>query len=268
LALDPSALEEVIEADLRTGHRPCAVVATVGTTSSTALDPIRPMGDIARRFGLWFHVDAALAGSAALLPEMRHIFDGLELADSYVFNPHKWLFTNFDCSLFYVAKASELTRTFEILPEYLKTEQDKVVTNYRDWGIALGRRFRALKLWFVLRSMGLAEIRRKLREHLDWTGKLAGWVDAAEDFELMAPAPLQTVCLRYHPPGADNEAVLDELNSALTKKLNASGRIYLTQTKLNNKVTIRVSLGQTQQTLADVEKAWGIIQEMGRGMEL
>jgi len=264
--MDPEALRQAIEADLAAGLKPCAVVATVGTTSSTAIDPLRPIGEICREFGLWFHVDAALAGSATLLPEKREMIEGLELADSYYFNAHKWLFTNFDCSLFYVANPDDLTRTFEILPEYLKTAQDRVVTNYRDWGIPLGRRFRALKLWFVLRSYGLEEIRRKLRNHLDWTRKLAGWIESEPDFELLAPVTVQTICFRHHPAGLDDEAELNRRNQELIKAINATGRIFLTQTKLGGTVTLRFSLGQTNQTLAHVERAWEVVKETARGL--
>ncbi len=266
LAMRPEALEEMIEADKAAGHTPCAVVATVGTTSSTALDPLRPIGQIARKHGLWFHVDAALGGSAAIVPEKRYILDGLELADSYVFNAHKWLFTNFDCSLYYVADPKDLVPVFEIMPEYLKSAQDRVVTNFRDWGIPLGRRLRALKLWFVIREYGLDGLRAKVRDHLAWTEELAGLVESAEDFDLLAPVPLQTVCLRYHPGHVDDVERLNEINTELIDAINADGRIYLTQTKLGDKVTIRVSIGQTNTTRDDVLRCWEIITATARGM--
>jgi len=266
-ALDPAALRKAIEADLEAGLEPLAVVATLGTTSSTAIDPIRTIGRIAREFGLWLHVDGALGGSAGFLPEMRPLLDGLELADSYVFNAHKWLFTNFDCSLYFVARPGDLIQTFEIMPEYLKTAQDRVATNYRDWGIPLGRRFRALKLWFVIRSYGLEGLRARLRDHLDWTRQLAEWLAAADDFQVLAPAPLQTVCFRYHPKGLDDEAALNELNNRLLKALNQTGRLFLSQTKLGDRVTLRVSIGQTNTSLEHVRAAWKTIQETARGLE-
>ena len=261
-ALDPAALEQAIQADLAAGRKPCAVSATVGTTSSTSVDPLTAIGEICRRYGLWFHVDAALGGSAGLLPEKRSLFEGLELADSYVFNAHKWLFTNFDCSLYFVADPGDLIQTFEIMPEYLKTAQDNQVTNFRDWSISLGRRFRALKLWFVFRNYGLEGLRAKLRDHLDWTGQLVGWIEEDPDYELMAPAPFQTVCFRRCPRGVDDEAELDRLNAELFKNINADGRIYLSQTKLGGRVTIRFSIGQTNTRLEDVQKGWEIVKEV------
>jgi aromatic-L-amino-acid decarboxylase len=260
-AMDPGALERAIAEDVADGLVPAAVVASVGTTSSTSVDPVRVIGEICRRHGLWLHVDAAMAGSSALLPEKRFHFDGLELADSYVFNAHKWLFTNFDCSLYFVADVEDLVTTFEIMPEYLKTAQDQVVTNYRDWGIALGRRFRALKLWFVLRTFGLEEIRRRLRDHLAWAAELAGWIDQEPGFERMAPTHFQTVCFRRHPSGLDGLEDLNRLNDRLAAAINADGRVYLTPTKLAGRTTLRVSVGQTNTTRDDVVRCWDIIRQ-------
>ena len=176
-AMDPAALERAVDADEKAGFVPACVVATVGTTSSGAVDPLAAIGKVARDHGMWFHVDAAYAGTAALLPEKRRVLDGVELADSFVFNPHKWMLTNFDCSAYFVRDAGALVRTFEIHPEYLKTGVDAQVNNYRDWGIQLGRRFRALKLWFVLRSYGVEGIRAMVREHLRLAGLFKGWVE-------------------------------------------------------------------------------------------
>jgi len=267
-AMDPRDLEARVGEDLRRGFRPCCVVATVGTTSSTALDPLRPIGEIARRHGLWLHVDAALAGSAAILPEMRWILDGVELADSFVFNPHKWLFTNFDCSAFFCRHPETVTATFSVLPEYLKTDLDRQITNFRDWGIQLGRRFRALKLWFVLRYYGLDGLRARLRTHLSLAQEFKGWVEGSRDFELMAPVPLNTVCFRFNPwkdaaAGPDEEE-LDRMNKALLDRVNGTGRIFITHTRLGGRFCLRLCVGQTQTQRRHVQEAWDVIEEAGR----
>lgn len=288
LALDPEDLERRIGADLAAGLRPCCVIATVGTTSSTAIDPLRPVAAIARRHGLWLHVDAALAGSAAILPEKRWILDGAEEADSLVFNPHKWLFTNFDCSAFFCRRPEHLVATLTIDPEYLKTAFDQGATNYRDWGIQLGRRFRALKLWFVLRHYGVEGLQAKIREHLDLAQQAARWIEESADFELLAPVPLNTLCFRYNPwgaraaeqrggarasapaaaagPGAPAEARLDEINQALLARINAGGRVFMTHTRLSGRYCLRLSIGQTQTRLEHVEQAWAWIRECAAGM--
>ena len=204
-ALDPRDLERRIAEDLAAGHRPCCVVATIGTTSSTAIDPLPEIVAIAKQHGLWVHVDAALAGSAAILPECRALLSGAEGADSLVFNPHKWLFTNFDCSAFFCRRPEHLIKTLSIDPEYLKTAFDTGATNFRDWGLPLGRRFRALKLWFVLRHYGVEGLQAKLREHLAWARAVKRLIEESEDFELLAPVPLNTVCFRYNPAQADGD---------------------------------------------------------------
>ncbi|MBD3235715.1 MAG: aspartate aminotransferase family protein, partial [Candidatus Eisenbacteria bacterium] len=243
LAMDPIALRRQIAADRTHGRRPCAIVATVGTTSSTALDPLEPIGRIAAQERIWLHVDAALAGSAAILPERRAILAGIERADSFVFNPHKWLFTNFDCSAYFTRDVETLTRAMAITPEYLKTARDAEVTNFRDWGIPLGRRFRALKLWFVLRSFGAEGLRARLREHLRLADLFRQWVDQSEQFERLAPVPLNTICFRFRPPAASaappTEAELERLNQTLMTRVNASGRVYLTHTRLRERFALR-----------------------------
>jgi aromatic-L-amino-acid decarboxylase len=260
-AMDPDDLDAKIQSDLDAGLTPCCISATVGTTSSTAIDPLRPIGEIADRHGLWLHVDAALAGSAAILPEMRWIVDGVERCHSFVFNPHKWLFTNFDCSAFFCREPDLLERTFSVAPEYLKTDRDRQVTNYRDWGVQLGRRFRALKLWFVIRHYGVEGLRRMLREHLDLAQLFKSWVEDADDFELLAPAPLQTVCFRYRPAGVDDEADLADLNKRLMDAVNASGRIFITHTKLDEKFCLRLSVGQISTRKRHIEEAWLVLQD-------
>jgi aromatic-L-amino-acid decarboxylase len=255
-AMRPDELRRQLEADRAAGLLPFFVVATIGTTSSTALDPVRAIGEICREFGVWLHVDGAMAGTAALCPEFRAIQDGLELADSYAFNPHKWLFTNFDCDCFWVADRAALIRALSILPEYLKnvaTEAGAVI-DYRDWHVQLGRRFRALKLWFVIRHYGVAGLQHHVREHVRLAQQFAGWVAADPAFEPAAPAPLNLVCFRRREGG-------DEANRALLERLNASGKMYLTHTVLDGKYTLRLCVGQTHTEERHVRAAWELIRE-------
>lgn len=256
-AMIPGELERSIEADKGDGHLPCCVVATVGTTSSTAIDPLRPIGQICDRHRLWLHVDAAMAGTAAMLPEMRHILDGVEFADSFVFNPHKWMFTNFDCSAYFCRDPEALTSTFEIMPEYLKTQVDRRVKNFRDWGIPLGRRFRALKLWFVIRSFGIRGLQEKVRSHIELAREFESWIQEDPRFEMMAPMTLNLVCFRYHPPQRNlTEDELERINRGLMDELNRSGRMFMTHTKLKGKFTLRLCVGQTNTTREHVQRAW------------
>ena len=264
-ALDPRAFKEMVGADLSLGHQPCAVVATVGTPSTTARDPVEEVGRIAREHGLWLHVDAALAGAAAILPEKRNLFSGLELADSYVFNPHEWLFTTLDCSLFYTAEPGCLERTFRGGPEPLGNNAPRSAPT-GGWGISPAGRLRALKLWFVIRSFGLEGLQEKLREHLAWARELAGWVEAAEDFDLLAPVPLQTVCFRFLPKGLTRPDQIDQLNERLMELLNTSGRIYLSLTRIGNRNALRFSIGTLRSTFEDVKRGWEFIRETARGL--
>jgi len=263
-ALRPEALERAILTDIKNGFTPLLAVAALGTTGSTAIDPLRAMGELCRKYKLWLHVDAAFAGSALVLPEMRAMLDGIELADTFVFNPHKWMFTNFDCSAYFVKDPSLLVKTFELLPEYLKTAEEGTVNNYRDWGLQLGRRFRALKLWFVLRSFGAEGIREKIRSHIALAQDLAGKIRTSADFELLAPVPLNTICFRYRPRGASDLATVNSLNEKLMAALNAGGRIFLTHTKLNDRFTLRLVIGQTDVRKEDVDRAWQLIQTQAR----
>ncbi|MBK6948287.1 MAG: aminotransferase class I/II-fold pyridoxal phosphate-dependent enzyme [Haliscomenobacter sp.] len=267
-AMDPGQLEAAILKDLEVGFQPVCVVAAIGTTSSTAIDPIKPIGEICRKYGIFLHVDAAYAGTALLLPEMRWMSEGLELADSFVFNPHKWMFTNFDCTAFFVRDKQLLTNTFSILPEYLKTPLDKQVNNYRDWGIQLGRRFRALKLWFVIRTYGVAGLRARIREHIRIGQWLAETIRQQPDFELLAPVPLNLVCFRYRPEGMADEGQLNSINERLLQTLNDSGKILLTQTKLNGKYTIRLVAGQVDTTQETVNQGWELIRDTARAMAI
>lgn len=252
-ALQPAALRAAIEADLAAGMRPLCVVATLGTTSSTAVDPLSAIAVICREYDLWLHVDAAYVGTALVLPEFRDMIEGVGQADSFVMNPHKWMMVNFDCTAYFVKEKEYLIRTFEILPEYLKTGKEGQVNNYRDWGIALGRRFRALKLWFVLRSYGVAGIQAKVRNDLAITRWFADQVEAHPDFERMAPVRFNLVCFRYAPAGTADP---DTLNQHLLQQLNDSGKLYLTHTRLNGAYVIRLVAGQTHVELRHVQAAW------------
>lgn len=254
-AMRPDALEQQVAADIKAGLIPCFVCATVGTTSSNAIDPVREITRICREHKLWLHVDAAMSGTAALCPEFRFIHDGVEFADSYTFNPHKWMFTNFDCNCFYVADRKHLIQTLSILPEYLRNQatESGAVIDYRDWHIQLGRRFRSLKLWFVIRHYGVEGLQYHIREHIRLAQRFVGWVRNDARFELAAPAKLNLVCFRLRSGDQDNQSLMDRLNS--------SGDLYLTHTKLWGKLTLRLCVGQTNTQARHVERAWQRIQE-------
>lgn len=259
-AMLPEALGRRVRQDLQDGWLPFFVSATVGTTSSNALDPLPEIAAICRENDLWLHVDAAMSGTAALCPEFRYIHNGLEAADSYCFNPHKWMFTNFDCDCFYVARRSDLIQALSILPEYLRNQASEsgAVIDYRDWQVSLGRRFRALKLWFVIRHYGVEGLQHHVRRHVALAQALARQVQASPDFELAAPAPLNLVCFR-HING-------DEFNRRLLEALNSSGRLYLTHTLLNGRFTLRLCVGQTHTEERHVQAAWQRIQETAAGL--
>jgi aromatic-L-amino-acid decarboxylase len=261
LAMRPEQLAQQIDADRRAGRFPFFVAATIGTTSSNGIDPIRAIGRICREQGLWLHVDGAMAGTAALCPEFRHLQDGLDLADSYCFNPHKWMFTNFDCDCFYVADRKALIEALSILPEYLRNQatESGAVIDYRDWQIPLGRRFRALKLWFVIRHYGAEGLRHHVRRHVDLAQEFARWVRAEPRFELAVEPPLNLVCFR-HRGG-------DELNQALMDRLNGSGDLFLTHTRIQDRLTLRMCIGQTQTERRHVERAWRRICEVAGELE-
>lgn len=262
-SMDPQALETALEQDRQAGWQPLAVIAAWGTTGSTALDPLEPIAALCQKYQLWLHVDAAYAGSALILPEFRARAKGLEQADSIVFNPHKWLFTHFDCSAYFVRDPEALERTFGLTPEYLKTDLDRQVHNYRDWGIQLGRRFRALKLWFVLRSFGREQLQAILRTQIGWVQELSAEIEAQADFEVLAPVPLNLLCFRYAPSG-HSETELDQLNTQVLQQLNASGQFFLTHTRLDGKYCLRLVAGQLNTTQQHVQAAWQRIQELAR----
>ncbi len=267
LRLNPEALETAIKNDLHAGQRPLAIVATLGTTGTTAIDPLKEIAEIAARYDLWLHVDAAYAGNALILPEYRWMIDGIEQVDTFVFNPHKWMFTNFDCSAYFVKDRQALLHTMSILPEYLKTDTTGRVNDYRDWGIALGRRFRALKLWFVIRNFGVEGIRQRFRDHIRWASELEQSIAEQPDFEIMAPRTLNLVCFRYHPEAVQDEQKLDAINERLLQILNASGNLFLTHTRVNGRYTLRMVTGQTYLQHRHVQEAWRFIREQARKME-
>nr|WP_314493167.1 DOPA decarboxylase [uncultured Pseudomonas sp.] len=263
-ALRPEALQAAIERDLADGLQPCAVVATTGTTATTALDPLEAIGVIAQAHGLWLHVDAAMAGSAMILPECRWMWQGIERADSLVVNAHKWLGVAFDCSLYYVRDPQHLIRVMSTNPSYLQSSVDGQVKNLRDWGIPLGRRFRALKLWFMLRSEGLDALQQRLRRDLDNARWLAAQVEAEADWQLLAPVRLQTLCLRHCPPGLDGDA-LQAHTQAWAARLNASGSAYVTPAQLQGQWMVRVSVGALPTERAHVEGLWDALRQVVKG---
>jgi len=261
--LRAGALEAAIATDRADGYRPIAIVATIGTTSSTSVDPVAAMADIAEREGLWLHVDAAYAGAVAMLPERRAPFTGWERADSIVVNPHKWLFTPFDASLLVTRRLPELRAAFSLVPEYMRTiDRATPVHDYNEYQPQLGRRFRALKLWVLLRWFGLDGIRRRLEAHIAMATAFASWVDADPDWERLAPVPFSTVCLRWRPAGRDlDEAALDTANAAIIDAVNRTGEVFLSHTRLDGRFTIRLSVGSIRTERRHVERAWALLRE-------
>ena len=259
-AMQVDALEEAIRADLAKGLKPCAIVGTSGTTASTAFDPLAQLAAVARRHDAWLHVDAAMAGSAMILPECRALWDGIESADSLVFNPHKWLGVAFDCSLYYVRDAQHLMRVLGTNPSYLRTAVDEKVKNLRDWGIPLGRRFRALKLWCLIREQGVEKLRARIRRDLDNARWLEQQIRAMPRWRVLAPVALQTLCVRYEPAGLEGEA-LDRHTQAWAERINRSGAAYLTPAVLNGRWMVRVSIGSLTTEREHVAALWAAMRE-------
>jgi aromatic-L-amino-acid decarboxylase len=257
--LRPDLLARMIAEDRAAGRRPIAVVATEGTTSSTSVDPVPAVADIAEREGLWLHVDAAYAGSAAVCPEYRTLMPGLGRADSLVVNPHKWLFTPVDCSVLFLREPDALRAAFALTPEYLRTAEQGIATNLMDYGPQLGRRFRSLKLWFVIRAFGAEGLRSRIRAHCALARTLAGWVEAEPGFELSAPVPFSTVCFRAVPAG-DGPAQ-DAFNERLLAEVNAAGPVFLSHTKLNGRIVLRAAIGNVRTTEEHIATAWRLVRE-------
>jgi aromatic-L-amino-acid decarboxylase len=251
--MDPEALQEAVSEDLEHGRKPFCVVASVGTTSTSSIDPIPPIADIAEAHGMWLHVDGAYGGSAAVVPEYRHILEGAERAHSMVINPHKWLFTPIDVSVLYTREPEILRRGFSLVAEYLKTAENPRAVNYMDYGVQLGRRFRALKLWFVFRYFGHAGVCAIIRNHIDWTRRLADIIRTDPDFEVVAPAPLSLICFRHRGS--------DEVNRKLMDSVNASGKAFLSHTVLNGQFVIRLAIGDIKTTWEDLEETWHVISK-------
>lgn len=262
--MQPKALRQAIAEDRKNGWRPFCVVATLGTTSVASLDPVADIADICEQEDLWLHVDAAYAGSAAVIPEMRPHFSGWQRADSVLVNPHKWLFVPIDLSAFYTRKPEVLKRAFSLVPEYLRTDADSEVENYMDYGIPLGRRFRSLKLWFVLRYFGQTGIAERLRYHIQLAQKFSSWVDVEPDFERIAPVHFGLVCFRFHPENVDDENELNQLNEKLLAEINATREIFLSHTKIDGKFILRFAIGNLRTEQRHVERAWEIIKDKSR----
>ncbi len=256
LAMKADLLEKAIKEDIAAGYQPVCVVAAIGTTGTTAIDPLKSIAAICQKYDVWLHVDAAYAGNACILPEYRWMIEGTETADSFVFNPHKWLFTNFDCTAYFVKDRQTLLKTFSISPEYLKTRKDGAVNNYKDWGIPLGRRFRALKLWFVIRNFGVKGLQAIIRGHIQMAQDLSKVIEKREDFELLAPTNLNLICFRYHPPHIQDETLLNKLNADLLHAANASGQLFISHTKVNGKYTLRMCIAQTYVEPKHMWAAW------------
>jgi aromatic-L-amino-acid decarboxylase len=257
----PELLRKEIEKDLDAGIRPVGVVGTLGTTSTTSVDPVSELADLAEEYGLWLHVDAAYGGPAAAVPEMRPLFSGWERADSIVVNPHKWLFTPIDCSVLFMREPERLRRAFSLTPDYLQTEEQEVARNLMDYGVALGRRFRSLKLWFVLRYFGRDGIRARIRHHVEMAREFGSWVDAAPGWERMAPVPFSTVVFRWVPPESTPEEQ-DQLNRSIMDRVNGTGRAFLSHTVLDGRFCLRLALGNLRTSRQHVEGTWRLMQDL------
>lgn len=262
LCMLPEELELAIKDDTKKGFIPCCIVGALGTTGTCAVDPLDKIGEIAEKFNIWYHVDAAYAGTALILPEYREMVPAFEKADSFVFNPHKWMFTNFDCSVFFVKNAFDLTKTFSLVPNYLQTDQEDEI-DYSNWGIQLGRRFRSLKLWFVIRSFGVEGLQNKIREHIELGKLFESKLKASADFELMIERSLNVICFRYTNCSSEHT---DEINAKLLEKVNKSGKIFLSHTLIHGKFAIRFVCGQTNLGRKHIETAWEVITNAAKGV--
>lgn len=265
--MDIHALEKAVKDDLDAGVKPVCVIATIGTTSTTSVDPVKEISELCRKYGIWLHVDAAYAGSAAIVTEIRSLFAGWENADSIIVNPHKWLFTPIDCSVLYCRRPEVLKQAFSLTPEYLRTTEDGEVKNLMDYGVSLGRRFRALKLWMVIRSLGREGIANTLKEHMSYAHKLAETIEANPNFQLLAPVPFSTLVFRFCPSKSvkgnesRSESEINNLNEKLLEAANETGQVFLSHTKLRGKFGIRMAIGNLKTTWEDISSAWEIIEK-------
>ncbi len=261
LSIIPSELEKRIKEDIENSKIPCCVIVSIGTTGTVAVDSLKEIGEICEKYNIFLHVDAAYAGTALLLPEYRWMSEGIENADSFVFNPHKWMFTNFDCSMYYVKSVEALIKTFDILPEYLKTKTRGLVNDYRDWGIPLGRRFRALKLWFVIRGFGIKGLQERIRHHIQLNEYFSSEINKSENFELVLKPFLNFTCFRFKPKGVDDTETLNRFNEKLLHRINSSGEIFISHTKIEDKYVIRFLVGQTYIEKYHINKALETIKK-------
>lgn len=259
--LNPFELEKAINEDLRNGFVPVCIVATIGTTGSTAIDSLEQITEISNKYNIWLHVDAAFAGTALILDEYKWMIKGIEKVDSFVFNPHKWMFTNFDCSAYFVKDKVSLVNTFEINPEYLRTKTQGLVNDYRDWGIQLGRRFRALKLWFVIRSFGVNGLKEKIKYHIQLAKWLEDEIEKNKDFQMITPRTLNVVCFHFNPANLEKIDQINAINEKILHAVNETGKIFITHTKLKGVYTLRMVIGQTNVTKEQVKNAWELIQK-------
>jgi len=264
--MDVAELEAAIKDDIEHGMKPICVIATIGTTSTTSVDPVDAIAAICQKYNIWFHVDAAYGGSAAVIPEIRHLFKGWEQADSIIVNPHKWLFTPIDCSVLFCRRPDVLKQAFSLTPEYLRTAEADEVKNYMDYGVALGRRFRALKLWMIIRSLGTGKIISIIREHISFAQKLADMIRGHSHFELLAPVPFSTLVFRFIPEKISDDSEINNINEQLLEEINQTGKVFLSHTKLQGKFGIRLAIGNIKTTWEDVMLAWEIVQEKAMGL--
>jgi aromatic-L-amino-acid decarboxylase len=261
--MDPRALEKAVKEDLDAGVRPICIIPTIGTTSTTSIDPVKEIAQIAQRYGIWLHVDAAYGGVAATVEEMRDHFDGWEAADSIVVNPHKWLFTTLDCSVLYCRRPEVLKQAFSLTPEYLRTSEEQSVKNLMDYGVSLGRRFRSLKLWMIIRSLGTERIADTIRQQMSYARRLGELIQQDRNFELLAPIPFSTLVFRFNPPPlrSSTDSEVNRLNELLLERVNETGRVFLSHTKLRGKYALRLTIGNLKTNWEDVKLAWEIIQQ-------
>jgi aromatic-L-amino-acid decarboxylase len=245
------------------------VIATIGTTSTTSIDPVADISELCRKYGVWLHVDAAYAGCAAIVPEMHHVFSGWENADSIIVNPHKWMFTPLDCSVLYCRRPEILKMAFSLTPEYLRTAEAGQVKNMMDYGVSLGRRFRALKLWMIFRSLGHEQMSRTIKEHITYANKLAKMIEDQSDFEMMAPVPFSTLVFRFHPRKVEGRPLseINSLNERLLDAVNQTGEVFLSHTKLRGKFGIRLAIGNLKTRWEDVLLAWDVIKQQAKMIE-